>query len=73
MRITERALLQRINRRLKQDAEQVRTARGDQAERDVGRYYIVNMKRNSIESMHVHLEKLGRELGVMQPWEELTR
>jgi len=72
IRVSERALLQRINRKLKQDGEQLRTARSDQAERDAGRYYLVNVKRNSIQSMHVQLEKLGRELGVMQPWEELA-
>jgi hypothetical protein len=71
IKITERALFQRVNRRLKQDGEKLSTARSDSVEIEVGHYFIVNTNRNAITAQHVDLEKLGRELGVIQPWEEL--
>lgn len=71
LKITERALMQRINRKLKQDGEQLRTARTQQVETTVGHYFIVDMNRNAITTQRVDLEKMGRELGVIQPWEEL--
>lgn len=71
LNITERALMQRINRKLKQDGKQLRTARNEAVERDMGRYFIVDMNRNAITTRRVDPEKLGRKLGVMQPWEAL--
>lgn len=73
VKITERALFQRINRRLKQDNEQLRTARSTSVEQSVGQYFIVDLNRNAITTQYVDLEKLGRELGVIQPWEELEK
>jgi hypothetical protein len=69
--VSERALIQRINRRLKQDGEQLRSARSEQAASSVGRYYIVDTTRNFIAYQRVELEELGRKLGVLQPWEAL--
>jgi len=71
LKITERALIQRINRKLKQDGEQLRAARSQRMETSVGRHYIVNVERNFIAYQNVDPEELGRKLGVIQPWEEL--
>ncbi len=71
LKITERALFQRINRKLKQDGEQLRTARNQSVETSVGRYFIVDLNLNAVTFPHQDLEKLGRKLGVIQPWEEL--
>jgi hypothetical protein len=71
IKITERALLLRINRALKPDGQQLRVARTQQTESSVGRYFIVDLKRSAIKTQHVNLEKFARELGALQPWEEL--
>ena len=69
MKITDRALIQRINRKLKQNDEQLRTARTARAESSIGHYFIVDVRRNVIVTHHLDLEELGRQLGVLQPWE----
>ena len=71
LQITERALYQRINRKLKHDSWQLRTARTPQVETSVGHHFIVDLNCNAITTQHVDLEALGRELGVLQPWENL--
>ncbi len=69
--VTLRALLQRINRRLLDDGETVRAARGDQARKDLGDYYRLDFKRNAVVEKDVDVEQLGRKLGVLQPYEHL--
>lgn len=69
VQVSERALIQRINRRLKRSGEQLRAARSEAAERDLGRHFVVDVNRNAITIQNVDLEKFGRKLGVLQPWE----
>jgi len=71
VKITERALYQRISRKLKHDGEQLRTARSQNVELSVGRYFTVNVAHNYIDRQHLDLEVLGRNLGVIQPWEQV--
>jgi len=68
--VSERALYQRINRKLKSDNEQLRTARSPQMEASVGRYFILDVYRNCISYQRVDLEELGRKLEVLKPWEK---
>jgi hypothetical protein len=71
--VTARALVQRINRRLAYKYEAVRQTRpGTRAERELGRFYIVDFNRNAVLDMHVDLESLARELGALKPWEALV-
>jgi hypothetical protein len=70
--VTTRALIQRLNRRLAREDQQVHAYRGGRWESDLGRYYIVNMNRNVIVARHVNLEALGRDLEVLRPWEALA-
>src|ERR1017187_9817859 len=72
VRITERALFQRVNRKLHQQGENLRTARTQQVEASMGRHYIVDAKRKAVTADHVDLENLGRKLGLIQPWEEVS-
>jgi hypothetical protein len=81
IKITERALFQRINRKLAQDGEKLCTARGESASEEMGRFYVVETgqhvrpKRYAASGVvytHVKLEELGRKLGVIKPWEELA-
>jgi hypothetical protein len=69
--VTSRALIQRINRKLKPDWLTLKTTRGDRWRSNLGDYYVVNVYHNSIAYTHVNLEVYAKELGVMGEWEEL--
>lgn len=69
--VTTRALIQRINRKLKPEQERLKTLRGDRWRGDLGDYFVVDFFTNRIVAQHVDPEKLGRELGVLQPWERV--
>ena len=69
--VSEKALIGRINRRLKPDGELVRTARSLRAEHNVGRHYRLDVYRNLIVEMHVDLEELGRRVGALRQSERL--
>ena len=71
--VSERALVQRINRKLTKDDEQLHATRpGTRAKFDLGRYYVRDFRRPNIVRMHVDIEDLARELEVLQPWEEMV-
>jgi hypothetical protein len=70
--VTSRALLQRINRRLQRDGERVRAYRGGRSWSQLGDFYRFDTKRNFLCEGHVDLEGLGRELGVLKPYEGLA-
>jgi hypothetical protein len=61
--ITQRALFQRVARKLRQDGKHLRSAR-------VGHHFIV--AGNKVIAQNVNLETLGRKLGVIQPWEKVA-
>jgi hypothetical protein len=70
--ITMKAIVQRINRKLKADDEALKKTRGTRAYLDLGDWYVLNVNRNWISAHHVDPEELGRELGVPQEWEVLV-
>ena len=65
--ITRRALVQRINRHLRKRNEALRATRGA----NTGEYHRVDISRNALIEERVVIEKLGRELGVLAPYEKL--
>jgi hypothetical protein len=77
--VTERALFQRINRKLQQQTnpELLRAARTQRQREELGKYFIVEsgtgQPQRAMSSGVVHvdvdLEKFGRKLGVLHPWE----
>lgn len=70
--ISERALLARINRKLKQDNEQVRKCKVDSRSYwDLGSYYVIDLSKNAVTATHVDLSKWGRELKVLADFEVL--
>jgi hypothetical protein len=69
--VTERALLQRINRKLKPDYERIVKARG-RAISQCGEYYKLDFYSNMLREYNVSLEDTGRELKVLAPWEKLV-
>ncbi|MCC5840919.1 MAG: hypothetical protein JJT96_12440 [Opitutales bacterium] len=68
-KISNRALIARINRKLMPD-EKLRVSRGPYSS-DIGKYYITN-QFNIIVAAHVNLSELGRELKVLHSGEELA-
>jgi hypothetical protein len=68
LNVTRRALVQRINRHLRKRNEALRSTRGA----NTGEYYRVDISRNVLIEERVALEKLGRELGVLAPYERLA-
>ena len=73
VKVSERALIQRINRKLSKELKSLRGAREKSIGfHDTGRYYIVDDSRNLVAATDVKLEELGRELKVLKPYEVLV-
>ena len=70
--VSTRALVQRINRKLAQEGEQLKATRGGQAQIDLGDYYLLDLRLNAVVGKNIDPERLGRELGVLAKWEILT-
>ena len=70
--IAKRAVVARIDRKLKHDGRMLKTLRGYKAQRDLGDYYVVDLDRNMIIETHVDPEAYGREIGVLEEWEVLS-
>jgi hypothetical protein len=66
------ALIGRINRALAKQDEVLKKARGGRAIQDLGEWYVANFNRNYLVSKDVDPESLGRELGVLEPWEKVV-
>jgi hypothetical protein len=72
--VTLRAVIQRINRKLAQEGragQAFRKYRGGRSLADLGDYYVVDLDRNTVEAAHLDPEAFGRELGVLENWEEV--
>ena len=79
--VSERALIQRINRKLNADRptprqsgtiDVLKRARGARAELDLGRHYVIDLRSNCVLHKDVDLEEFGRELGVLRPYEAVA-
>ena len=76
--VTMRAVIQRINRRLKREHDHgernwefLKATRGDRWRSELGDYYLVNVDRNAIVDKQVDPEEFARELGVLAPYERV--
>ena len=74
--VTMRALVQRINRKLAKDDQQLRKHRGPRFFSgswglSPGDYYIRDVRHPNIVEWQVDVEELGHETGVLRPWEKL--
>ncbi|MCC6807838.1 MAG: hypothetical protein IT381_10460 [Deltaproteobacteria bacterium] len=73
--VTERALIQRLNRRLAQvgwHGMSLKKTRSARAFMDLGEFYIVDHENNFVVDRHVDIEEEARELGVLRDWEALA-
>ncbi len=69
--VSERALVQRINRKLSKQGEMLRKSRGGSAFNTLGDFYSIDIRSNSVASHSIDIEVWGRELAVLHPWEKL--
>ena len=74
--VSERAVIARINRKLKSEGRQLRTKRGGWSSDISGPYYLLDIKRNEVVaggSAHsrIDLEELARKLKVLSEFEEM--
>lgn len=71
--ITTRAVFQRLNRALAKDLRVLKKCReSSRWHRDLGDYYIIDADRNSIVDTHVDLEKLAKQMKLIQPFEKVV-
>lgn len=73
LKVSEQALVARINRKLKLGAQALLRSFGAGAEEGQCDYCLLDWRRNSVDAEHVDLETLGRALAVLQSHEELIR
>jgi hypothetical protein len=71
--LSNRAIIQRINRRLAKDHEKLCKSRGWQAQQNLGDYYLLDRYRKTVINSNVNVETFARELGVIQEHEILVR
>jgi hypothetical protein len=70
--VSERALVQRINRKLADKQWQMKVLAEDSRwSRDLGRYFVLDKATNSITARRCDIEAWANDLGVMKPYEEL--
>ena len=71
--VSTRALVQRINRKLQKDDEKLKACRRDsRAYHDLGDFYVVDVSTGFVTTKDIDLEGIGREMGVLKPYEHLT-
>lgn len=78
--ISERALIQRINRRIggydrktcTAWGERLHKLRGDRWWTDLGSYYTVDWNTGNLRDRHIDLEEYGRGTGALGPNEQLA-
>jgi hypothetical protein len=67
--ITMRALVQRMNRRLGQSGQVLRPARSEGIQVQLGNWYVIDTRQNTVVQQHVDPIAFARELGVLHGWE----
>jgi hypothetical protein len=70
--VTARAVIQRINRKLKADLQALKISRTEKARLDCGDYFILDYRKNYLIEHDVDIEAKARELGVLRPWEAVA-
>jgi hypothetical protein len=76
--ISERAIVQRLNRALAKDDKKLKKASRGRAAMDLGPWYMIDTSINGVMFRHkqmgpAELEELATELGAIKPWETVER
>ena len=69
--VTRRAVIQRINRRLKKYGQLLLARRGHGDQCETGHYYLVSTDEGRLIERDVDLEKVARREGALELWEKL--
>ena len=72
LQVTERALIQRINRKLAEYGEKLCKTRSERDRQRIGEFYVINTHINGVIRYDESPERLGREIEVLRPWEKLA-
>ena len=70
--VGERSLIQRLNRRLAKDHQKLFMSRSRAAEAEFGKFYVADTASGEVIASIIDLKGLGRDLGVLRPWEECS-
>ena len=71
--VTRRAVMQRVNRKLGQRNEALRAWRSSSQEYSIGDLYRLDFAANAVLDVNVDLDPFAREVGALQPWEEISQ
>jgi len=71
--ISERALFQRIQRRLKKEGQKIFRSRAGMQKMNLGTYYTVEIWTNTVKRYQIDLEDFGRECSVVADYEYLKQ
>jgi hypothetical protein len=69
--VSRRALIQRLNHALAETRLLLKKTKGGRMKKQLGEYYLIDLKRNALVEKGVDMEKLGRKHGVLAAWERL--
>ena len=70
--VTMRALFVRVSRALAKKGQVLKTTRGGRAQAELGRFYVIDQRRNVIVDKAVDLEAFARKLGALKDYEHLV-
>jgi hypothetical protein len=70
--VSERAILQRINRVLSKEGEMLKKSR-PAYQTEIGDFYLIDLERNFVIKKDVDIEALARKKGVLAGWETLEK
>ena len=70
--VSERAAIQRINRKLAPEGCKLLKTRGMQAFLNLGTYHVIDVHRNHVVDSHIDLEAFGRKWGAIAGWETVV-
>lgn len=73
LKVSERALFARINRKIYADDLVLRSCPATRRDhQNLGDYYLVNWRSNGVAGKYIDLEDYGREVGALRDYEELA-
>lgn len=72
--VSQRAVLQRINRKLAKDDRKLCKSRGWRVQSSLGDYYILDTYKNVVTDYRIsnsNIEDMAREMGALREYEEM--
>jgi hypothetical protein len=70
--VSERAAIQRINRKLRPDVCALKQTRGARARTDLGDWYVIDYARNVVIAKNINLDAYAHKVGALAEHEEVV-